>query len=184
MHPRVIPLRSGDRVPEAVPAPSRARRYTVASARLVGAVSLLAIGGIHIEQYAVADYRVIPTIGTLFLLNFIGGTVLGLYMLVPAGTSAGRRRRLADTVVALGGLGIAATSLAALFISEHTPLFGFMEHGYRIEILIAIISEAVGTVALAVFLILNRGVAPRSRPAGRHRGAAGAVAPLSSPTKP
>ena len=146
--------------PDTALAPSRARRYSVVIARLVSALALLAVGAIHIEQYTVADYRVIPTIGTLFLLNFIAGTVLGLYLLVPARADAGRLRRAADALVALSGLGVAVTGLIALFVSEQTPLFGFMEHGYRLEILVAIISEAVATVALSAFLLLSR------RPAG------------------
>ncbi len=60
-------------------------------------------------------------------------------------------RRAADALVALSGLGVAVTSLIALFVSEQTPLFGFMEHGYRLEILVAIVSEAVATVALVGF---------------------------------
>jgi hypothetical protein len=35
-----------------------------------------------------------------------------------------------------------------LFISEHTPLFGFMEHGYRLEIVIALAAEAVAIISL------------------------------------
>jgi hypothetical protein len=135
--------------------PSRAHRYALVTARLVSALALLATGAIHIQQYYVADYRVIPTIGTLFLLNFIGGTVLGLYLLIPARVASGRVRRLADTVAALSGLGVAVTSLIALLVSEHTPLFGFMEHGYRLEIVVAIVAEAVATVALGGFLLLN-----------------------------
>ena len=70
-----------------------ARFYALAISRLVGALALLATGGIHLEQYIVDDYRAIPTIGLLFLLNFIGGTVLGLYFLAPA--RARRARALA-----------------------------------------------------------------------------------------
>ena len=38
-------------------APSRARFYAVATTRLIGALALLATGGIHLEQYIVAGYR-------------------------------------------------------------------------------------------------------------------------------
>ena len=34
-------------------------------------------------------------------------------------------------------MGVAAGSLAALLISEHTRLFGFMEHGYRLAAALA-----------------------------------------------
>lgn len=124
----------------------------VALTRLPAAVSLLAMGGVHIQQYIVQDYRVIPTIGPLFLLNFIGGTGLGLYFLIPVGRRAGRVTLLVDAVVALAGWFVAAGALVALLVSEHTPLFRFMEHGYRFAIVFAIVSEAVAFVALTVLL--------------------------------
>jgi hypothetical protein len=174
MHLHVIRARSQSSASEQPSPPSRARRYAVALARLVSALALLATGAIHIQQYAVADYRVIPTIGTLFLLNFVGGTVFGLYLLVPGRAQPGRFRRLADQLVALGGLGLATLSLIALFVSEQTSLFGFMEHGYRLEIVVAIVSEAVAAVALVAFLMLMPRAAGRSRP--RKRGPIGVAA--------
>jgi hypothetical protein len=128
----------------------------VALVRLIAAISLLAVGAVHIQQYIVQNYRVIPTIGPLFLLNFIGGTVLGLYFLIPVGTRAGRVRLLVDAVAALAGWFVAAGALVALLVSEHTPLFGFMEHGYRFAIVFAIVSEAVTVVALTILLADNR----------------------------
>src|SRR4051812_14269333 len=51
---------------------SREHRARIALwARLLGAVSILAVGVDHIEQYSVDSYSAIPTIGTLFLLNFV-----------------------------------------------------------------------------------------------------------------
>lgn len=139
-----------------VRAGSHWRIRLVALVRLLAAISLLAVGGVHIQQYIVQDYRVIPTIGPLFLLNFIGGTVLGLYFLIPVGRRAGRARLLVDAVAALAGWVVAAGALAALLVSEHTPLFGFMEHGYRFAIVFAIVSEAVAVVALTTLLVDNR----------------------------
>jgi hypothetical protein len=123
-------------------------------ARAIGAIALLVAGGIHLEQYTVANFSVIPTIGPLFLLNFIAATLLGLVLLVPIRSSAGRPRLLADSLAALSGLGVSAGALAALLISEHAPLFGFMEHGYRLEIVIAIVAEAVAILSLGAFLAL------------------------------
>jgi hypothetical protein len=134
--------------------PSRARVYTLAATRLVGGLALLATGGIHLEQYIVADYRVIPTIGSLFLLNFIAGTVLGLYFLVPARASVGPVRRWIDLLAGLSGLAVGLLGLIALEVSEHTPLFGFMEQGYRRDIVISIVAEGVTVVALGAFLVL------------------------------
>jgi hypothetical protein len=121
-------------------------------ARAIGAVALVWIGAIHLEQYAIAKYSTVPTIGWLFLLNFIGGTGLGLVLLVPIRASASPARRLIDTAAVLGGLAVAAGSLAALLISERTPLFGFMEHGYRFVIAETIAVDVIAIVALGAVL--------------------------------
>ena len=117
-------------------------------------MALLIVGGVHLEQYTVAHFSVIPTIGPLFLVNFIAATSLGLVLLIPVRRSARRGRRRFDSLAALAGIGVAAGAVAALLISEHTPLFGFMEHGYRPEIVVAIVSEAVAIVSLGVFLAI------------------------------
>jgi hypothetical protein len=136
-------------------APSDFLLHRLAIPRLIGGASLLAIGGVHLQQYIVQDYRVIPTIGPLFLLNFIAGTVLGLYFLVPARARVGRVRFFVDTIAALSGVGVAVGGLVALIVSEHTPLFGFMEHGYRFAIVFTIASEGVATFCLGIFLALS-----------------------------
>src|SRR5205085_7635965 len=88
-------------------------------ARVLGALALLVVGGIHFEQYDVAHYSVIPTIGQLFLLNFIAASVCGLALLALAFV----RRPLLDAAAAVGGISVSAGALAALLISRHTPLF-------------------------------------------------------------
>ena len=50
--------------------------------RAVGALSLLAVGAVHLQQYLYL-YSAIPTIGTLFVLNFVGATAIGLGLLAP-----------------------------------------------------------------------------------------------------
>jgi hypothetical protein len=153
--------------------------HRLAIPRLVAAGSLLAIGAVHLQQYIVRDYRVIPTIGPLFLLNFIAGTVLGLYFLVPARARVSRVRLLADTAAALSGVGVAAGGLVALIVSEHTLLFGFMEHGYRFAIVFTIASEVVAILALGIFLALSL-TATRKRDSGRPSPAAPAtIAPVT-----
>ena len=59
-------------------------------------------------------------------------------------------------MAALAGIGVAAGGLAALLISERTPLFGFMENGYRFVIVLAIASDAVAIAMLMLFLIRAR----------------------------
>lgn len=147
----------------------RAHIRPVAVARLLASGSLFAVGAVHIQQYIVQDYRVIPTIGPLFLFNFVGGAVLGLYFLIPASSHPGRMRFWVDTFAALTGWMVAGGALVGLLISEHTPLFGFMEHGYRFAIVFAIVSESVALLTLTVFLALNRRAARTNRNAPPRR---------------
>jgi hypothetical protein len=153
----------------------------MALVRLLASTSLLAMGGVHIQQYIVQDYRVIPTIGPLFLLNFIGGTVLGLYFLIPIGRRANRVRLLVDAVAASASGFVAAGALVALLVSERTPLFGFMEHGYRFAIVFAIVSETLAVVALAILLVDNRMRARRK--ADPRRGRKLGVVTAADPTR-
>src|SRR5947209_5810510 len=125
-------------------------------ARALGAVALLVTGSVHLEQYKVAHFSEVPTIGPLFLANFIAATILGLILLVPLRTTSGPRRLVFDALAAIAGIGVAAGGLAALLISEQTPLFGFMEQGYRLEIVIAIAAEGVAIISLGVVLVCVR----------------------------
>jgi hypothetical protein len=120
-------------------------------ARGVGAIALLVVGGVHFEQYTVAYFSVVPTIGPLFLLNFISATILGLGLLVPMRAAVGFRRLAIDSLAAISGIGLAIVAFIFLLISEDTPLFGFMEHGYRLEVVIALVAEVVTAVSLGIF---------------------------------
>ena len=65
---------------------STRRRAILAEAlRYLGALAVLATGVAHFEQYAVDDYSTVPTIGTLFLLNFIGAIVIAVGLIAPLG---------------------------------------------------------------------------------------------------
>ena len=100
--------------------------------RRAGAVALLAVGAVHLQQYYGDDYRVLPTIGPLFLLNAISAGVVGLGLLLPIERLL--KERIGERVVgllALGAVAIAVGSLIALFIAETSILFGFSEDGYR-----------------------------------------------------
>ncbi len=147
-----------------------ARRQTEAAsslARSVGGTALLVVGAVHLEQYYVDDYSVVPTIGTLFLLNFVAATIVGLAVLVPIERLRPRGGRVLLVAAAMAGIGIAAGSLAALLISERTALFGFMESGYRAAIVLALAAEALAIVALGPFAVMTARAAapgPSSRP--------------------
>jgi hypothetical protein len=134
--------------------PTRAHaRLTV---RVLGATLLLFVGADHYYEYAADQYSVVPTIGTLFLLNFISATAVGLLLLAPLNRMFHRFGGAALDISAAAGFGVAATSLAALLVSEQTPLFGFMESNYRPAILLAIASEAGAAACCALLLVLSR----------------------------
>jgi hypothetical protein len=129
--------------------------------RYLGALALLAVGIDHIEQYYVDYYRAVPTIGTLFLLNFLSAVVVGAGLLAPLHRIAGRFTALLQTLLAVGGIGIAAGTLAGLLISENGGLFGFMEVGYRSAIVLSIAFDVAAVVLLSTFLFLHTYSAPR-----------------------
>jgi hypothetical protein len=121
----------------------------------VGAAGVLATGADHLYEYAVDGFSTVPTIGVLFLLNFIGATILGLAMLVPIGRIAPRIADLTRDVLDLSGIGLAASSLIALWISETSSLFGFSDFGFRATIVAAIVAESVAVIALSAHLALH-----------------------------
>jgi hypothetical protein len=143
------------------------------AARALAAILLLFVGADHYYEYSVDHYSVVPTIGTLFLLNFISATAIGILLLAPLERMFHRFGRLALQIAAVSGFGIAATSLAALLVSEQTTLFGFMESNYRPAILVAIASEAAASVCCALLALSLGGRRPlRKPPVPHHLGAA------------
>src|SRR6185503_4188916 len=72
------------------------------AARYLGAVSILVVGAIHAQQYYDAYFSYVPTIGTLFLLSFIGAGIVGTVLFLPV-----RRlgRRAGDLILVLAALG-------------------------------------------------------------------------------
>src|SRR5947208_16105040 len=112
---------------------------TLNTMRRLGAITLLVVGAVHLQQYIANDYSVLPTIGPLFLLNAIGAGIVAIGLLAPIERMLGDRQAdLATGLLAVGALAIAVGSLVALFIAESQPLFGFMEDGYDTPILSAI----------------------------------------------
>ena len=148
---------------------------TMKAMRRLGALTLLAVGGVHLQQY-LAGYSDVPTIGALFVLNAVGAAVVAIGLLAPIERLlSGRRGHLATGLLSTGGALIAVGALVALIVSESQPLFGFMEDGYSTAILIAIAAEAITTILLApVAAVSLRQAAsddrpPRfSRPLGSH----------------
>lgn len=145
----------------------------VRAMRILGALAILAVGAVHLQQY-IAGYRAIPTVGTLFLLNAIASAIVGIGLLVPIGRVAvARRADAAIGMLALAGVAIALGSLVALFISESGGLFGFSESGYRTAIVLAIIAEAATVALLAPLATLNLTSAVSRRRGATTRGPGG-----------
>ena len=145
-----------------------ARPHTIATwLRYLGAAALFAVGVLHLQQFSAEDYSAIPTIGTLFALNFASATLVAAGLAAPARILRGRGRWGPAAALSVSGIGIAAGSLAGLFISERTALFGFHETGYRPAIVLSIGLE-VATIALltAHLAALPRRPGPQAAPGG------------------
>jgi len=123
-------------------------------ARYLGALSILVVGAVHAQQYYDAYFSVVPTIGTLFLLSFIGSGVVAVVLIAPARRLGRNIGDLTLALAALGGIGIAAGSLASLLYSEYRPLFGFMESGYRLAIVLTIVFDCLTNLFLGTFILL------------------------------
>ena len=140
------------RLLSAVERHARLRRRFWLSVRSVGALSLLSVGTVHLQQYLTL-YSTIPTIGTLFVLNFVGATVIGLGLLLPL-ELIGRLGPLAVALLAAGGVGLSTTAFVFLLVSERTPLFGFQEPGYDPPALMAArVAEVITVVLLGSYLV-------------------------------
>jgi len=123
--------------------------------RALGALSLLAVGAVHLQQY-LNIYSAIPTIGTLFLLNFAGATAIGLALLTPVERLLGRWSDAVVALLALGGIGQSATAFVLLLVSERTPLFGFMEPGYDPPAIMAARVAELATIGLLGSFLAGR----------------------------
>jgi predicted lipoprotein with Yx(FWY)xxD motif len=135
--------------------------------RRLGALSLLVVGGVHLQQYR-DGYAEIATIGELFLLNVVGAAVMGAGLLLPVERITRRWGGAIVALLALGGVALSATSYVMLLIAERRPLFGFMEPGFNPDaIMVARVSEVATILLLGGFLLaLMFGRAgPRRRPA-------------------
>jgi hypothetical protein len=114
--------------------------------RVLGALAVLIVGAVHLEQYFAVHFDVVPIIGPLFALNFAGATLIGLGLLLSP-------LRRAHVLLALAGIGLAATAFVFLVISEQGAIFGFQDYGYRAAIVIALAAEAVAVISLSAYLV-------------------------------
>jgi len=129
--------------------------WAALTARVLGALFLLAVGIIHLHEYQKL-YSNIPTISTLFILSFVGAVVVCALLLLPVDLLPRPWGNLAVIGLALAGIGQAVLQFVFLWISEQRPLFGFQEPGYDPPaIRAARVTEVATVVFLTAFLILR-----------------------------
>jgi hypothetical protein len=144
--------------------PTRRPRWGWLVGRVLGAVALLVMGVVHLQEYR-GPYAAIPTIGTLFLVNFAAAVAIGAALLAPIEHVTGHWAGPAVALVAVSGIVLAAGSFVMLWISERRPLFGFQEPGYEPT---AIAVSRYAEVA-AVVLLVGSLIARFAGPGPNHR---------------
>lgn len=145
------------------PAAGRSSGWVWLAPRLLGALAVLATGAVHLYEFD-RFYSQIPTIGTLFFLNFVGATAIGLCLLAPIERIGGRHGSALLVLLVLAGIALAAVAFAFLTISEQTPLFGFKEPGYDPTGIAAARAAEIATVLfLGAYLIGRVGLKTPTR---------------------
>ena len=135
--------------------------------RVAGALLLLVSAGIHLALY-LTGYRAIPTIGWLFLVQFIVAFVLAAGALVTH-----------SRLVAIAGAGLALSTLGAYLLAVRIGLFGYKEIRTRAGIAAGLIEVAAFATLMLAAVITNArtadGGGPPAAPDDR-RGAEGGLA--------
>jgi predicted lipoprotein with Yx(FWY)xxD motif len=122
--------------------------------RVAGAVLLVVSASIHLDLY-LTGYRSIPTIGWLFLVQFLVAFVLAIGALVTH-----------SRLVAVAGAAFALSTLGCYLLAVWIGLFGYKEIRTRAGIAAGLIEVAAfATLALAVIAVVRPAAAPtRPRP--------------------
>ena len=124
--------------------------------RVAGALLLVVSAGIHLDLY-LTGYRSIPTIGWLFLVQFLVAFVLAIGALVTH-----------SRLVAVAGAAFALSTLGCYLLAVWIGLFGYKEIRTRAGIAAGLIEVAAfATLALAVAIAGTRQAAPPARPRPR-----------------
>jgi hypothetical protein len=115
-------------------------RWTVYALIVIGAVLTILSGLVHLKLWqGPPPYRLVPTIGPLFLIQAISGVALGLILLVT--------QRL---IVVLACFGLMAGTALGLFLSVHVGLFGFQESFSAPYAKSSFIEEIIGAAVLLI----------------------------------
>jgi hypothetical protein len=123
-------------------APDRRDRGSInlIAARFIAAALVIATGAIHLYLYQ-NGFSSVPTIGRLFLANFVVAVVLGLAVLL-----RGRR------IWSLLGAGFCLGTLVAFLVTVHWGLFGYQETLSGAWQQRAAVVEIAGTIACLVLM--------------------------------
>ncbi len=135
--------------------------FSVRSTRMLkplqrlGAAAILATGAIHLQQLMVQDFRTVPVIRVLFVLNVVGSCVVGLGLIAPFDrVLTGRWPDAVIALLAAVGLIIALGSLVALYVSENGGLFGLSATRVSTPAVLAIVAEGAAALLLTPVLAL------------------------------
>jgi len=124
--------------------------------RVAGALLLVVSAGIHLDLY-LTGYRTIPTIGWLFLVQFLVAFILAIGALVTH-----------SRLVAVAGAAFALSTLGCYLLAVWIGLFGYKEIRTRAGIAAGLIEVAAfATLALAVAIAGARQAAAPTRPRPR-----------------
>jgi hypothetical protein len=122
---------------------SRGVRLAVYALIVIGAALTILSGLLHLKLWnGSPPYRLVPTIGPLFLLQAISAVALGLILLVT--------QRL---FFVLACLGLMAGTAIGLYLSVHVGLFGFQESFSAPYATSSFIEEIIGAAVLLVAAI-------------------------------
>lgn len=122
-------------------------------ARWATSVLLLVIAGVHLNLYAGEGYRLIPTVGWLFLLTSIVAVVAAIAVVVDA-------RPIVAVVVSLFSLSVLGGYVLTLALPH--GLFDFRESGISDSGLATILAEVGTAFAVGIGLLVAHRSAGRS----------------------
>jgi predicted lipoprotein with Yx(FWY)xxD motif len=124
--------------------------------RVAGALLLVVSAGIHLVLY-LTGYRSVPTIGWLFLVQFLVAFVLAIGALVTH-----------SRLVAVAGAAFALSTLGCYLLAVWSGLFGYKEIRTRAGIAAGLVEVAAfATLALAAVIADARRAAAPARPRPR-----------------
>lgn len=114
--------------------------------RTVGALLIVGVGVVHLEQYL--DFiKDVPTIGVLFLLNAFAAGVIVLLLAGPF-----------TLLASASGIALSVGSLISIAVARYASsgLFDYREPTWRTPIVIAVALEVAAVAALGALEVRRR----------------------------